>query len=213
MKFLQSPLPMVWCFLRSIHPALTAFQSRIGRYYLKLWGVQVGKHLTMSSFPYCRTIGSGKIIIGNNVMIKNKLKENPAGVFHRCVLLADSGATLSIADNVGISGSIIYATKSVTIGDGCMLGANCQIFTSDFHPLNAKDRRERNREATVSGPVILEKDVWVGANAVILRNITIGRGSVVAVGSIVTKDVPAGVIVAGNPARVISAVPERRLEA
>ncbi|MEW5859288.1 MAG: DapH/DapD/GlmU-related protein, partial [Cyanobacteriota bacterium] len=57
-------------------------------------------------------------------------------------------------------------------------------------------------------PVIIEEDVWIACNSIILRGVTIGKCSVIGAGSVVTKDVPAWTIVAGNPARIIGKVPE-----
>lgn len=207
MQILYGPLPLMWSLFRRFLPKVVAVKSIIGFCYLKMWGVRVGKNLQMRSFPMCRTVGTGKIIIGNNVKITNKLRENPAGVSHPTVLIAGSGAVLKIADNVGISGAVIYAMESVTIGEGCMIGANSKIYTTDFHPLNAEDRRQRVHEATAKGPVVLGNDVWVGVNAIILRNVSVGNGSIIAAGSVVVKDVPAGVIVAGNPAKIIKPAP------
>jgi acetyltransferase-like isoleucine patch superfamily enzyme len=203
MRMLRGFFSSMWRIARS---KSIWIESMVCRCYLNLWGVSVGKNFTMRSLPYCRTVGTGRIIIGDNVKIKNKLSENPAGINHRTILVAGNGAVIAISNNVGISGSTIYALESVTIGDGCMLGANSMIYTTDFHPLHADDRRERVPGATETGPVVLEDNVWVGANAVILKGITIGKGSVIAIGSIVTKDVPQGVIAGGNPARVIRPV-------
>lgn len=207
MRILRGGYSSMW---RGMRLGLAGIQSMVGRCYLNLWGVRVGRNFTMRSLPYCRIVGNGRITIGDNVKIKNKLSENAAGINHRTVLVAGHGAMLTISNNVGISGSTIYALESVTIGDGCMLGANSMIYTTDFHPLHAEDRRDRVHSATETGPVVLEDDVWIGANAAILKGVTIGRGSVVAIGSIVTKDVPEGVIVGGNPAKVIRPVPPDR---
>lgn len=210
---LREGLLSIFDVMRKIRLGIIIIQSFIGRIYFYLWGVQAGKKLRMGSLPYCRVVGSGKIVIGDHVRINNKLSENPAGITHKTVLVAGKGAVLKIGNNVGISGSIIYALESVTIGDGCRLGANSMIYTTDFHPLNADDRRDLISAATVTKPVVLKKNVWLGANTVVLRGVTIGEGSVVAIGSIVTKDVPDGVIVAGNPAKVIKPVPTERYSA
>ena len=60
-----------------------------------------------------------------------------------------------------------------------------------------------NDQPVLTGPVVIEDDVWIGLNAVILQGVTLGRGCIVGAGAVVTKDVPAGARVVGNPARLL----------
>ena len=177
----------------------------ITRAYLKAHGVSVGCGLCVRSLPFCRRHGDGSIELGNNLRINNTLRENPGGVVHRTVLYAGRGAALRIGNDVGISGAILYALADITIGDRCLLGSNCCIFTSDHHGLHPANRR--TTLAVRNAPVVLEEDVWIGANATILKGVTIGRGSIVSASSVVTGNIPAGTIVLGNPARVIARIP------
>jgi acetyltransferase-like isoleucine patch superfamily enzyme len=89
---------------------------------------------------------------------------------------------------------------SITVGDNVVVGANTAIVDADFHPMEAS-RRGWTDGATA--PVVIEDDVFIGMNCLILKSVVIGRGSVVGAGSVVTRDIPPGVIGAGNPARVI----------
>ena len=95
-------------------------------------------------------------------------------------------------------GSRISASDEIVLGDGCMLANGAYITDSDWHGLY--NRVDRTDEAT---PVILGDNVWVGDHATVLKGVSIGENSVVAARSVVTKDVPANVVVAGNPARVV----------
>jgi acetyltransferase-like isoleucine patch superfamily enzyme len=173
--------------------------------YLRIHGVSIGTGLRVRSLPFCRCYGNGRIEIGNNLTINNTLRENPGGVVHKTVLYAGRGSVLRIGNDVGISGAILHAQDPITIGDRCLLGANCSIFTSDFHGLHPADRRVPS--AAHKAPVVLEEDVWIGANATILKGVTVGKGSIVGASSVVTRNVPAGTIVMGNPARVIAPLP------
>ncbi len=74
---------------------------------------------------------------------------------------------------------------------------------------HAIDPQQRGASITASAPVTLEDDVWVGANAVICGGVTIGRGSVIGAGSVVTRDIPAGVVAAGVPCRPLRPITER----
>jgi len=180
--------------------------SPVGRAYLNLQGASVGRGLRLQSLPFCRCYGTGRIEIGDDVTILNSLYQNTAGIIHKTVLIAGDGAVLRIGNEVGISGAILDARDTIVIGDRCMLGANCSIFSSNYHPLDSIARYYRTAGAVQTAPVTLENDVWIGANAIILKGVTIGAASVVGAGSVVTKNVPSGVIVAGNPARVVKAL-------
>ncbi|KAJ1992319.1 hypothetical protein H4R33_001048 [Dimargaris cristalligena] len=87
----------------------------------------------------------------------------------------------------------------VTFGDNVMLGPHVQIYTAG-HPV---DPVERSTLVEFAKPIVIGSDVWIGGGAIILPGVTIGDGVTVAGGSVVTKDVPSNVVVAGNPARVI----------
>ena len=109
------------------------------------------------------------------------------------------GAKLSIGDHTYINRSAsIDCTQEITIGDYCAISDNVQILDSDFHPITYNDKT-----STMSKPVHIGDHVWIGRSVIILKGVTIGDGAIIAAGSIVTRDVPARCLVAGNPARVI----------
>ncbi|MFA6805456.1 MAG: DapH/DapD/GlmU-related protein [Candidatus Methanomethylophilaceae archaeon] len=85
----------------------------------------------------------------------------------------------------------------ITIGNDVKFGPFVKILTTN-HPLDPNDRT-----TLISDHVVIKDNAWIGANTTILPGITIGRNSVVGAGSVVTKDVPDNVAVAGNPARKI----------
>ncbi|WP_234985831.1 sugar O-acetyltransferase [Demequina sp. NBRC 110051] len=104
------------------------------------------------------------------------------------------GSNVFINANLMIVGSGI-----VTIGDHALIGPDARFYTVN-HAFDVETRREGWERAF---PITLEDDVWLGGSVVLCPGVTIGCGSVVAAGAVVTKDVPAGVVVAGNPARVV----------
>jgi acetyltransferase-like isoleucine patch superfamily enzyme len=79
-----------------------------------------------------------------------------------------------------------------------MIGPNVSIITSG-HPLEPSQRRT----TTIGKPIVIEKNVWIAAGAIIIGGVTVGENSVVAAGSVVTKDIPPNTLVGGNPAKVI----------
>ncbi len=101
----------------------------------------------------------------------------------------------------------ISAARSVHIGDNCMLAANVYVSDSDWHHVY-----NRIRPFRCTKPVALEDNVWLGESVMVLKGVTIGENSVIGAGSVVTKDIPANVVAAGNPARVIKKInPQRRM--
>ena len=91
--------------------------------------------------------------------------------------------------------------EPIQIGEGVMIAANVAIYSYD-HGM-APDQPIRRQPLTSKGPIIIHDEAWIGTGAIILSGVTVGEGAVVAAGSVVTKDIPAGAIAAGNPARVI----------
>lgn len=94
---------------------------------------------------------------------------------------------------------IILDVCEVRFGDNCMLGPNVQIYTAT-HPIHPI---ERNSGLEFGKPIKIGNNVWVGGSAVILPGVTIGDNVVIAAGAVVTKDVPANVVVGGNPAKIM----------
>ncbi|MDN5357399.1 MAG: maltose O-acetyltransferase [Candidatus Methanomethylophilaceae archaeon] len=90
-------------------------------------------------------------------------------------------------------------SNHIIIGDFVMIGPNVTIITPD----HSRDPARRRAVGTVSKPVTIESDAWIGAGSIILPGVKIGKASIVGAGSVVTRDVPPGTTVAGNPARPI----------
>ena len=108
------------------------------------------------------------------------------------------GKTLKIGRSTFTSNIKILAHDDITIGDNCIFGWECQIFSGDGHPIY-QEESIINKDV----PVVIEDNVWVGSRALILKGVRVGKGSIVAAGAVVTKDVPPNCIVAGNPAKVV----------
>lgn len=112
------------------------------------------------------------------------------------------GRSLTVGDHVDFAVDVIVTTAGgVEIGDRTLIGYRAQI-------LSANHRIPNGRTAIFSaghdfGRVVIGKDVWIGANVIVLPGVTIGEGAVVAAGSVVTKDVDRFTIVAGTPARPV----------
>jgi len=106
---------------------------------------------------------------------------------------------ITIGDHVLISPGVrISAANSISIADSCMLASHVYITDSDWHGIY-----DRSMPSGDTSRVILEENVWVGDSAIICKDVTIGKNSIIGAGAVVTSDIPANVIAAGNPAKVI----------
>lgn len=94
----------------------------------------------------------------------------------------------------------VISCVAVDIGEECLIGDGVLIVDSDFHHTDPLKRRETPEN---DAPVSIGDNVWLGSRVTVLKGVSIGRNSVVAAGSVVTRDVPENTIVAGNPAKVI----------
>ena len=111
-------------------------------------------------------------------------------------ILVGPGAKLKMGDKSYITANSTIIVKSeVEIGSGCAISWDVQIMDTDFH--------KTSPDAVFTKKVTIGDRVWIGSRVLILKGVTIGDGAVIAAGSVVTKDVPAGHIVAGNPARSV----------
>lgn len=110
----------------------------------------------------------------------------------------ECGKNITLGENVFINAGCKFQDQAgITIGDGCLIGHNVTIATLNH------DSNPAKRANMIPKAVKIGKNVWIGSNTTILPGIEIGDGAVIGAGSIVTKNVPANMIVAGNPAKII----------
>lgn len=146
--------------------------------------------------------GGGKVCIGDNFYFSSGDAVNPIGSNLQGAIYVESGASLTVENNVGMSSTRMWIHDSVKIGDDVKIGGCVLMTDTDAHPMDFMTRRSSN-EGTKSAPIVIEDDVWIGAHCVILKGVTIGARSVVGAGSVVTKSIPSDCVAAGNPCKVI----------
>jgi acetyltransferase-like isoleucine patch superfamily enzyme len=110
-------------------------------------------------------------------------------------------------------GARIWSAGSIHIGNRVLISHNVNIFDSLTHPLLAQERHTHFKTIVGSGhpatinlgerPVVVEDDAWIGANAIVLRGVNVGKGAVIGAGAVVTRNIPSFTFAAGNPARII----------
>lgn len=101
-------------------------------------------------------------------------------------------------------GCTFLALGGITIEDDVFIGPHC-VLATEYHPENPAARH-----TLLTKPIVVRRNAWLGADVKVLAGVTIGENAIVAAGSVVTKDVPAGTVVAGSPARVLREIdPDR----
>ena len=187
----------------------------ISKPFTKLYALLIfkGNGITFNDFqtsgiPYVVVSrGAYSFSIGKNFSMNNGIKGNPIGCYQRCTFFVAPKSRITIGDNVGISQAALISYCEIRIDDNVKIGGGTQIFTTDFHSLNSRIRA--SKEDTLhaqKAPVHIYRNVFIGANVMILKGVTIGENSIIGAGSVVTKSIPANEIWAGNPARFIKKI-------
>ncbi|GFM32547.1 acyltransferase [Desulfovibrio subterraneus] len=172
----------------------------------------MGNDCFLGPNAWCTNLGRREdITLGNRVYLRGLL---------RC---GGRGGHIEIGDEVYIGDDTIISSESrVTIGSLTLISHGVQIFDTIGHPVDP-DERARDwrvvmgtdpgpRPAVSSAPIVIGPRVWVGFNSTIMRGVTVGEGAIVAAGSVVVNDVAPFTIVAGNPAKMVKAIPGRNGE-
>ena len=133
--------------------------------------------------------------IGGGCRFSCRFASNRIGLYHTCMLTTEDNAVLEIGRGSGFSGVSIWCFKRIVIGNNVRVGANVTIMDGDAH--------QDDPRAGMNKDVLIEDNVWIGANTMVMKGVTIGKNALIGAGSIVTKDIPSNVIAAGNPCKVI----------
>ncbi|MEW6379984.1 MAG: acyltransferase [bacterium] len=167
-------------------------------------GLHMEGRVIVRGFPLIDISRGASITIGKDVTLNSRNRGYHINLHSPVKLFADRpGAEISIGKNTRIHGTCIHAHRRISIGQGCLIAANTQIFDSSGHDLSFSQVENRIHTTGSPRPIVIEDNVWIGANCIILPGTHIGCGSVIAAGSVVMKSVPSLVIAGGNPARVV----------
>lgn len=167
-------------------------------------GLELGDGVVIEGIPLIDIRYGARIIIGDNVELDSINRGYHISMFSVVKLYAEhSGTVIKIGNETRVHGACLHARSSITIGKRCLIAANCQIFDFSGHNLSFDNVANRINTCGDSRPVVIEDDVWIGANTIVLPGVRIGKGSVIGAGSVVTSDIPAMVVAAGNPAKVV----------
>jgi acetyltransferase-like isoleucine patch superfamily enzyme len=165
-------------------------------------------------------VGPSSVIAGAYAFKRFRSRLNPALVIgSHCTMdgthfaLGEQGC-VEIGDYCYFTNAVLLCEERLEIGNYVVIGWNATIADTDFHPLDPAARvadaiacsplgKGRPRPPIARQRVIIEDDVWIGPNAAILKGVRVGAGALVEAGALVTRDVPAGMRVVGNPAQIV----------
>ncbi|HPA78767.1 MAG TPA: acyltransferase, partial [Kiritimatiellia bacterium] len=174
--------------------------------FLRGCGCSCGPEFRVYGRIWIRMKERGAIRIGRSVTLISRFGANLVGLTSPVVLDCRRGGHIEIGDCSGCSGAVISSHSSVKIGRHVKIGGNVRIYDHDFHSLDFQVRREAEDQLQIqTRPVEIGDDVFIGANAIILKGVSIGARAVVGAGSVVSRNIGPDEIWAGNPARLIRA--------
>lgn len=158
--------------------------------------IKTGKNLILEDYCFINALSRQGVLFGENVSIGRNSTIECTGV------IRELGEGICIGNNVGIAPNVFIGVRGyIKIGDDTIIGPGTSIH-SENHIFKDKETLIRLQGAERKG-VVIGKDCWIGAKSIILDGVTIGDGSVVAGGAVVTKDIPINSIVGGVPAKII----------
>ncbi len=179
--------------LRSVSIFWYSYWARISTYW---WNIDVGPNSKFAGLMKFYRYPNSQIKIGANCRFSSTSTSNLIGINRPCIFSTlNPDAQIIIGNKCGFSGTVIGAASQITLGSNVRCGANTTITDTDWH---LDDPRSNEPQ-----PIHIGDSVWLGMNVTILKGVTIGKGSFIGANSLVTKSVPANVIAAGNPAKII----------
>ena len=173
----------------------------------------LGKRARIFNHIYLDIHPEAHVRIGDDFILTSDDNINPLCRHQRGCIVAERASTvIEMGHHVGMSSPCLWAKERITIGNHVNIGGDCIIMDSDAHNLDWRIRdsgemfsakESMDGHTAKCAPIVIEDHVLIGARSIILKGVTIGRGSVIGAGSVVVKSIPAGCIAAGNPCKVI----------
>ena len=157
------------------------------------------------------SLGPGVLFIGRLKLARGTKLSLGAHCRVRKTVIVNGGGEVSVGEHTLLNGCWIGAAQRVEVGAWALI-SDCNISDTDFHNLAPRERH-LPASARASSPVVIGRNAWIGARAIVLKGSRVGTDSVVGSGSVVRGDVPEGVVVAGNPAVVVKRFPPEQRSA
>lgn len=169
-------------------------------------GVSVGPGLEVTGSVVWKIHPQGRLVLGHGVRVHSGHLCNALGGHRRTIVTVLPGGNLIIGDGAGFSSSTIICQQRIEIGRQVRIGGGCTIVDTDFHSLRLDERLQPGNPGVKSKPIKIGDGAFIGGGVWVLKGVTIGLEAVVGAASLVSRDIPAGEIWAGNPVRFIGKV-------
>jgi acetyltransferase-like isoleucine patch superfamily enzyme len=165
--------------------------SQLRKYFWVLQGMSIGENTKM---PRAIVTWPHRVKIGRSCRLEPDIYWHFDGAY-------GEEPTIVVGDRTFIgTGCEFNISASLSVGSDCLIAAGCRFIDHDH---GTGFGAPMNSQVGIHAPIVLESDVWIGANCVVLKGVHVGSGAIVAAGSVVTHSIPKNTIVAGVPARVI----------
>jgi acetyltransferase-like isoleucine patch superfamily enzyme len=170
--------------------------------------IKTGSQFTRRAQVYNMRKDPSRIVIGQGSLVEAEL------------LIFNYGGCIVVGDNTYIGrDSVVWSGEKVSIGNNVLISHNVNISDTSAHEIDHLQRAERFKDFLANGypeskasvttaPIIIDDHVWINPYCIIIKGVSIGKGAIIAAGSVVTKDVDAFTMVGGNPAKFIKALPK-----
>jgi acetyltransferase-like isoleucine patch superfamily enzyme len=175
--------------------------------------------IAVSRYPNVEISDTANVGAYRNLRLNvgSRLKIADHSLIHGTIVTECVEACVIIGARTFIGGSTIVSANEIIIGDDVLISWGCTIIDHNAHSISWSKRSndvmdwrdgKKNWQYVTKGKIHIHSKAWIGVSVMILKNVCVGEGAIVGAGSVVTKDVPAWTIVAGNPAKVIRLIPE-----
>ena len=192
-KIKEDPLVMYYLFVGTISIL----------FYKLIYNFKVKKGFKVIGVPLIDVRSNSSIQLGENITIRSRNRGYHINLLSETKLFTAPGGHIKIGNNTRIYGSCIHASKSIIIGENCLIAGNVNIIDSNGHELCMDNPKNRINTYGKSKEIVIEDNVWVGANVLILPGSYISEGSVIMANSVVKGRFNKKSLIAGVPAIVL----------
>jgi acetyltransferase-like isoleucine patch superfamily enzyme len=166
------------------------------KFFARCRGVEFLGSCQFMGRPKFKLYPGTRVVVGDGCTFLSGHTDNLIGINRPCIVsVYNTGTLVKIGENTGFSGTVIGAFAGITIGKNVKCGANTLITDGDWHPEDPRSGKPR--------PVEIGDNVWLGVGAMVLKGAKIGENSVIGAGSVVRGVIPANVVAAGDPCKII----------